>query len=116
VGESVRDAGAKAVGQGTHFSASDHQQARSIMISWRGDVAIKCHKCSKEANSFKVGGITVAEDMHEIRIEGGHGDEFPQDLDVLAFDVCGTCLRNWVNGFAVPTDAEHDQHQQSRRQ
>jgi hypothetical protein len=86
------------------------------MISRKGDVAIKCHKCSKEANSFKVGGITVAEDMHEIQIEGGHGDEFPQDLDVLAFDVCGTCLRNWVNGFAVPTDAEHDQHQQSRRQ
>ena len=74
------------------------------MISWRGDVAIKCHKCSKEANSFKVGGITVAEDTHQIRIEGGHGDEFPQDMDILAFDVCGTCLRSWVNGFEVPTD------------
>jgi len=74
------------------------------MISRKGDVAIKCHKCSKEVNSFKVGGITVAEDMHQIRIEGGHGDEFPQDMDILAFDVCGTCLRSWVNGFEVPTD------------
>ena len=74
------------------------------MISRKGDVAIKCHKCGK-ANSFKVGGITVAEDMHHIRIEGGHGDEFPQDLDILAFDVCGTCLRDWV-GDGVLSDQE----------
>ena len=75
------------------------------MISRKGDVAIKCHKCGKE-KSFKVGGVTIAEDMHEIRIWGGHGDEFPQDLDVLTFDVCGTCLRNWVNGTPTSKEAE----------
>jgi hypothetical protein len=68
------------------------------MKSRKGDVAIKCHKCGKEM-SFKVGGITIAEDMHEIRIEGGHGDEVPQDMDVLAFDICGTCLKGWVEEF-----------------
>jgi len=68
------------------------------MISRKGDLAIKCHKCGK-AKPFRVGGITIAEDMHEIRIEGGHGDEFPQDLEVLAFDICGTCLQNFVDEF-----------------
>ena len=68
------------------------------MISRKGNVEIKCHKCGKN-ESFRVGGITITEDMHQIRIEGGHGDEFPQDMDVLAFDICGTCLKSWVDGF-----------------
>ena len=34
------------------------------MISRKGDVAIKCHKCGK-VKSFRVGGITIAEDVPE---------------------------------------------------
>lgn len=76
------------------------------MISRKGDVAIRCHRCGREASSFKVGATTIAEDMHQIRIEGGHGDEFPQDLDVLEFDVCGTCLRAWVKEFVHTKEEE----------
>ena len=76
------------------------------MISRKGAVAIKCHGCGREAKSFAVGGCTLAEDMHHVRIEGGYGDEFPQDMDVLAFDICGTCLKDWVDGFEVPPDTD----------
>ena len=34
------------------------------MISRKGDVEIKCHKCGK-VKSFRVGGITIAEDVPE---------------------------------------------------
>ena len=75
------------------------------MISRKKGSQIKCHGCGK-SQTFDVGEITIAEDMHEIRIEGGHGDEFPQDLDVLAFDICGTCLREWGEEFEHTKEEE----------
>ena len=76
------------------------------MISRKGDAAIKCHRCGRKAETFKVGATTIAEDMHQIRIEGGHGDEYPQDLECISFDICGTCLKEWVDGFEVPPDTD----------
>lgn len=76
------------------------------MISRREDAAIVCHRCGRKASSFRVGATTIAEDVHQIRIVGGHGDEFPQDLDVLEFDVCGSCLRAWVEEFVYTQKEE----------
>ena len=75
------------------------------MISRKKGSQIKCHGCGK-SQSFEVGEITVAEDFHLIKIEGGYGDEFPQDLESISFDICGTCLKEWVDGFEIPPETE----------
>lgn len=75
------------------------------MISRKKGSQIKCHGCGKES-SFEVGEITVAEDMHLIKIAGGYGDEYPQDLDSISFDICGTCLKAWVDDFEIPPETE----------
>ena len=75
------------------------------MISRKKGSTITCHGCGK-SKSFEVGEITVAEDFHLIKIEGGYGDEFPQDLESISFDICGTCLKEWVDGFEIPPETE----------
>ena len=75
------------------------------MISRKKGSTITCHGCGK-SKSFEVGEITVAEDFHLIKIEGGYGDEFPQDLESISFDICGMCLKEWVDGFEIPPETE----------
>ena len=75
------------------------------MISRKKGSQIKCHGCGK-SKTFDVGEITIAEDMHLIKIGGGYGDEYPQDLECISFDICGTCLRTWVDGFEIPPETE----------
>jgi len=62
-----------------------------------------CNVCGKEAvielDSWPHG-------FHAITLDGGSGDEFPGDLEVIEIIACEDCLRAWVKTFKHPDVAK----------
>jgi len=61
---------------------------------------VTCCKCGQVGKwSEPLATRSIPEGFHVLRCEGGFGDTFPGDGEVLTIVVCEDCLREWVGTF-----------------
>lgn len=53
-----------------------------------------CNRCAAEFDKY-------SDKTHPISIGGGYGSSYPGDMHTLTFDVCETCLEEWVKSFKI---------------
>jgi hypothetical protein len=66
--------------------------------------SLTCNKCGSSTRSDDSGKFldyTLSE-FHNIVLSGGYGSTYPSDREHISFDVCSTCLEDWVKSFKHP--------------
>lgn len=63
-----------------------------------------CNCCGKHEDRGE-DPYSVDENFHHFSFEGGYYSKYPGDMNRVSFDLCGACLKAFVESFKVP--AEH---------
>lgn len=62
-------------------------------------VGVTCNVCGRYASAY-----TAMNQINRIVVCGGYGSVYPEDSDQIDFDICGPCLKSWVETFQIPPD------------
>lgn len=67
-------------------------------------IAVTCNVCGQTKSAAEHGPYEFREDMFPLTFSGGWGSSYPGDMNSIRMDVCGPCLKRWVDTFAVPPE------------
>ncbi|MDB4278117.1 DUF1653 domain-containing protein [Deltaproteobacteria bacterium] len=73
-----------------------HRIKVSVEMEYAG---VSCNACGKEAEMPDMG---FPDGFHVIRLQGGYGDQFPGDMEVIEWVACEECLQKWTDSFKFP--------------
>ena len=62
---------------------------------------IVCNKCSHIFDQSCVFGFNGA---HSFEAHGSYGSKYPDDCKTIKFDLCGSCLKEFVDTFGIPVE------------
>ena len=68
-------------------------------------VAITCNCCAKRHETHPYYDEHLA-NFHNIKIDGGYGSDYPQDMDRISFTLCSDCLKSFTSTFKVEPTIE----------
>ena len=61
-----------------------------------------CNCCSLEISASDWVGLNK---LHQISVSGEYGSNYPGDGVILSFDVCESCLQQWISSFKIEPES-----------
>jgi len=68
---------------------------------------IVCNACSKRISITDECFFIEQNNFHTITVDGGYGSEYPQDLEIISFELCSECLRKITSSFKIAPSSKH---------
>lgn len=72
--------------------------SEEVLVKQHRLVSVSCNACGNIVEPGSKNWMDLS-DIHEISIGGGYGSNYPEDLETITMDICGTCLKKWVETF-----------------
>lgn len=86
-----------------HFKITQETVAKQICTK------IICNRCKKEIDIPDNGWNPDSNNFHDFDIGGGYGTYFPTDMEQIEFTLCGECLKEITDAFAIPPTSSYDE-------
>jgi hypothetical protein len=82
------------------------KHTKTIEVKEEELVGFTCNCCGKEALRDD---MCAWNDMNVLEVSGSYGSDYPDDLTSIEFEVCGKCLKSWVETF------KHEPHEPEKK-